>query len=191
MDLDYLAENRAAYARNKNGRNNERWFDWTTPAPRTAAAAAAAAGAGGGDSLDALVSTNQRQSRRRRAADPVPYDVDPSLEPSQPKRFESDHVFGETAAMYKKTIELRDKGAGSNKYQTTSIFGGRQGPVPGVIGRAGKGWCENMGWKAPPPAETKRNEKFEKKYQSSSFPDKYESYCNKEFQKMHDKALNQ
>ena len=40
-------------------------------------------------------------------------------------------------------------------------------------------------------SETKRNEKFEKKYQSSSFPDKYESYCNKEFQKMHDKALNQ
>jgi len=161
MDLELLAATRAEYKSNKV-RKQERWFDWTPPSQ---------------DALDLLV-------QGRREVDPVPYDVRARAFTPYTKRFEMDGAYSETANTYKETKEISQKMM-DGRFRPTSIFGGQQA-TPNVL--PGRGWGEGMGFKKPAPAETERNHKCEAKYASSSFPEKYDAFADKEYNRLRRKA---
>jgi len=162
IDLRALAQTRAEYSSNKV-RKQERWFDWTSS----------------DDSLDALMNR-----RGRRAVDPVPYDLaDRAITPHN-KRFECDTAYGKTADAYRVSRIEAQKNKLAKK---TSIFGGMQS-TPALKVSEGKSWS-NL-WVEPEiPAETKRNEKLDAKYQTSSFPSRYDKFCDQEYRRMSRRAL--
>lgn len=164
-ELNNLLKTREAYASNKV-RKQERWFDWTE---------------GNGDALDGLL-----VERKRRDVDPVPYDISSRNATPQDKRFDNDLAFASTANEYRATREMANAVKLKGRYRPTSIFGGQQS-LPGA---PGAGW-RTTHFNDAPPSETSRNEKFEKKYAGSNFPDKYNKYCAQEHNRMHRRAVGQ
>mmetsp|Transcript_13504 Transcript_13504/g.16088 ORF Transcript_13504/g.16088 Transcript_13504/m.16088 type:complete len:168 (-) Transcript_13504:178-681(-) len=164
VEKDNLVQTRAAYESNKV-RKQERWFDWSQQ----------------GDALDGFM-----EQRKRREVDPVPYDVGRSPTPVN-KRFEMDPAFASTASEYKATRDLAETVKIKGRLRPTSIFGGQQL----VVGNPGKGWRDPHYDEKPVPAETSRNLKMSQKYESSSFPAKYEEFCNREHFRMSRRAVGQ
>jgi len=157
MDVELLKKTRAEYKTNKQ-RKQEKWYDWTE----------------GGDALDQHV-------RARREQDPVPFDIrrspDGKARATTPynKRLEDMEKSPAAAAeMFAETSKQAEAMA-KRKYRPTSIFGGQQV----VAGPPGAGWNSHFGFQQPEPAEAMRNRNTMAKYATSSFPSKYEDYCNK------------
>lgn len=141
------------------------WYDWS---PASAP-----------DSLDELV-----VQRGRRQPDAVPFDIFKRAVTPYNKRLEDMEKSPEAALeMFKQNCE-ESKAISLRKYRKTSIFGGQQG----VAGAPGDGWRKNFGFEAPAPAEQARNAACASKYQTSSFPSKYDTYCAQEYGRMNRKA---
>jgi hypothetical protein len=161
-----FASSHAAFLKNKH-RKQEKWHDWT-PAE--------------GDALDQLVSGGSG-AKPRRPQEAAPYGVRERAYTPVNRRFEMtvdpDQSFDFYLQNQKRAEEVK-----SVQYKKTSIFGGQQQ----VQGRPGLGWRADFGYVAPPPAETTRNAIAEKKYTGSSFPGKYDTFCDQEYQRMRNKA---
>lgn len=163
IDLQALAQTRAEYSSNKV-RKQERWFDWTSNE----------------DSLDSLM----KSGRARRSVDPVPFDTFERAITPHVKRYESDSIYSKTAAAYSISRREAEKNKTSKR---TSIFGGMQ-QTPSLKVSEGKSWS-NLWVEPEVPAELDRNSKLDAKYQTSSFPSRYEKFCDQEYRRMSRRAL--
>lgn len=163
--MEQFALSRQEYKNNKV-RKQEKWYDWTPLE--------------GQDALDELV----KKTKARRPIDPVPFDILSRSVTPYDKRHEMDMDNSTISEAYEKTQEIAADLKSKVSFKTTSIFGG----VQQIPGDPGKGWRADFGYKAPAPAEAARNEKTNKKYASSSFPSKYDEFCQKEYVRMGRKA---
>ena len=104
------------------------------------------------------------------------------------KKRESDKDDAVVAKFYAMNV----KQAGEVKHRLsrrpTSIFGGAG--LKQMAGGGGRGWNKFYDQSGTAP-QYSRDQRVQKKFQSSSFPQQYEAHCNKEFTRMNRKALGQ
>ena len=165
MDLTDLALaqfelSKREYERNKNGRQNEKWFDWTPLPPRDEPI----------DELDKLVLSPYASEKR-------------NFTPWIKKR-EMNKDKRTIQENYADNVLQAERVKRKLAYRPTSIFGGA------IAVSAGRGWRDFVA--APPiAAGHARDVRFQKKFDSSSFPQIFNEHCNNEFKRMNKKALSQ
>ena len=162
-DLTQFSDISAEYERNKKGRSNERWFDWTKQIEEENSKP---------DELDKLIDSPFAVAKRAF----TPWNKKREMAKDNNAVAESYNISKAQAERVKREIA----------YRPTSIFGGAG--LKQLQGGGGAGWKQ---FYAEPPihAGQKRDNRFQKKFDSSNFPRRYDEFCNREFRRMNKKAL--